>query len=143
MRLSDKQRRLAAELRERYFVVERVREEMADIYAMADLMLARAGAGTVAEIAFLGKPAILIPLPGAGGHEQHRNAEALSSIDGAVVIDQTEASPEKLREMILGLIADPERRRMIGANAMNASRPDAAARLADQLLELALRRRNP
>jgi UDP-N-acetylglucosamine--N-acetylmuramyl-(pentapeptide) pyrophosphoryl-undecaprenol N-acetylglucosamine transferase len=123
-------------------VVERVRDEMADIYAMADLMLARAGAGTVAEIAFLGKTAILIPLPGAGGHEQHRNAEALSSLDGAIVIDQTEASPQKLRELILGLLSDPLRRSAIGANAAKAGRPDAAARLADQLLELANRRRN-
>jgi UDP-N-acetylglucosamine--N-acetylmuramyl-(pentapeptide) pyrophosphoryl-undecaprenol N-acetylglucosamine transferase len=141
-RLSAKQQRLASELRDRYVVVERVRDEMADIYAMADLMLARAGAGTVAEIAFLGKTAILIPLPGAGGHEQHRNAEALSSLDGAIVIDQTEASPQKLRELILGLLSDPLRRSAIGANAAKAGRPDAAARLADQLLELANRRRN-
>jgi UDP-N-acetylglucosamine--N-acetylmuramyl-(pentapeptide) pyrophosphoryl-undecaprenol N-acetylglucosamine transferase len=141
-RLSARQRSLSAETRARYYVVERVREEMADIYAMADLMLARAGAGTVAEIAFLGKTAILIPLPGAGGNEQHRNAEALSSIDGAVVLDQAEASPQKLRELILDLIGNPARRSEIGANAARAGRPDAAARLADQLLELAERRRS-
>jgi UDP-N-acetylglucosamine--N-acetylmuramyl-(pentapeptide) pyrophosphoryl-undecaprenol N-acetylglucosamine transferase len=141
-RLSGKQQRLAAEMRNRYYLVERARDEMADIYAMADLMLARAGAGTVAEIAYLGKSAILIPLPGAGGHEQHRNAEALSSLDGAVVIDQTEASPERLRETILDLLSDPDRRAAIGANAAKAGRPDAAARLADQLMELATRRRN-
>jgi len=140
-RLSRRQRGLSSDVRERYFLVERVRDEMADIYAMADLMLARAGAGTVAEIAFLGKTAILIPLPGAGGHEQHRNAEALSSVDGAVVIDQSEASPAKLREMIFGLISDPDRRARIGGNAAAAGRPDAAARLADQLLELAQRRK--
>lgn len=138
-RLSARKKHLDPALRDRYFVVERVREEMADIYAMADLMLARAGAGTVAEIAYLGKTAILIPLPGAGGHEQHRNAEALSSVDGAVVIDQGEATPAMLREAIFGLIDDPERRMTIGTNATKAGRPDAAARLADQLLELALR----
>ena len=118
-------------------MVERIREEMADVYAMADLMLARAGAGTVAEIAYLGKTAILIPLPGAGGNEQHRNAEALSSIDGAVVIDQTEASPERLRQVIIDLMSNPLRRQEIGGNAAKAGRPDAAARLADQLLALA------
>lgn len=141
-RLSAKQKALPDDIRNRYVVVERIRNEMADIYAMADLMLARAGAGTVAEIAYLGKTAILIPLPGAGGNEQHRNAEALSSIDGAIVIDQTQASPEKLRELILGLIDDPTRRAEIGTNAARAGRPDAAARLADQLLELAGRDRN-
>ncbi len=141
-RLSQRRRDLPAERQERYAVVERLRDEMADVYAMADLMLARAGAGTVAEIAFLGKPAILVPLPGAGGHEQHRNAEALSAVDGAVVIDQQEASPQTLRTIILDLIADPDRRTTIGANATKAGRPDAAARLADRLLELAATRSN-
>lgn len=140
-RLSARQQSLPPALRDRYVVVERIREEMADIYAMTDLMLARAGAGTVAEIAFLGKAAILIPLPGAGGNEQNRNADALSSVDGAIVLDQTEASPEKLRELILGLMADPSRRVEIGAHAATAGRPDAASRLADQLLALAERRR--
>ncbi len=140
-RLSARQASLPAEVRGRYRVIERIRDEMADVYAMADLMLARAGAGTVAEIAFLGKTAILIPLPGAGGNEQHRNAEALSSIDGAIVIDQTDATPSRLRELILGLADDPGRRAELGRNAMAAGRPDAAARLADQLLELANRRR--
>jgi UDP-N-acetylglucosamine--N-acetylmuramyl-(pentapeptide) pyrophosphoryl-undecaprenol N-acetylglucosamine transferase len=140
-RLSARQASLSPNTRQRYRVVERIRDEMADVYAMADLMLARAGAGTVAEIAYLGKTAILIPLPGAGGNEQHRNAEALSSIDGAIVIDQAEASPALLRKLILELSGDPARRTQIGANAARAGRPDAAARLADQLLELANRRR--
>lgn len=139
-RLSARQAHFPAGVRERYFVIERIRDEMADVYAMADLMLARSGAGTVAEIAYLGKTAILIPLPGAGGNEQHRNAEALSSIDGAVVLDQTDASPFRLRQLILDLIADPERRSAIGVNAAKAGRPDAAARLADQLLALAQQR---
>lgn len=140
-RLSQRQASLPAETRPRYRVIERIREEMADVYAMADLMLARAGAGTVAEIAYLGKTAILIPLPGAGGNEQHRNAEALSSVDGAIVLDQTDASPARLRALILELAGNPERRRQLGANAARVGRPDAASRLADQLLELANRRR--
>jgi len=140
-RLSARQKALPADLRDRYVVVERVREEMAGIYAMADLMLARAGAGTVAEIAYLGKTAILIPLPGSGGNEQARNAEALSSVGGAIVIDQTEATPDRLRQTILELISDPARRTEIGVNAASAGRPDAAARIADQLITLADRRR--
>ncbi|MCA9861080.1 MAG: UDP-N-acetylglucosamine--N-acetylmuramyl-(pentapeptide) pyrophosphoryl-undecaprenol N-acetylglucosamine transferase, partial [Thermomicrobiales bacterium] len=140
-RLSRRREALAAEARNRYVVVERLRSEMADVLAMADVMLARAGAGTVAEIAYLGKTAVLIPLPGAGGNEQHRNAEALSSIDGAIVVDQTEATPERLRSIILELFENPERRIEIGRNATKAGRPDAAARLADQLLALAEQRR--
>jgi UDP-N-acetylglucosamine--N-acetylmuramyl-(pentapeptide) pyrophosphoryl-undecaprenol N-acetylglucosamine transferase len=140
-RLSARQAALPQGVRERYRVIERIRDEMADVYAMADLMLARAGAGTVAEIAYLGKPAILVPLPGTGGNEQHRNAEALASIDGAVVLDQSEASPERLLDLILELAGDADRRIQIGRNATKAGRPDAAARLADQLLELAERHR--
>jgi UDP-N-acetylglucosamine--N-acetylmuramyl-(pentapeptide) pyrophosphoryl-undecaprenol N-acetylglucosamine transferase len=140
-RLASRRQSLPDDTRDRYVVVERVRDEMADIYAMADLMLARAGAGTVAEIAYLGKTAILIPLPGAGGNEQHRNAEALSSIDGAIVLDQTVATPQKLRLLILDLMSDPGKRTEIGVNAAKAGRPDAAARLADQLLALAETRR--
>lgn len=139
-RLTARRLKLPADRRDRYVVIERIREEMADVYAMADLMLARAGAGTVAEIAYLGKPSILIPLPGASGNEQHRNAEALSSVDGAIVLDQSEASPERLRDTLQQLASDPARRAEIGANAKKVGRPDAAARLADQLLELAKRK---
>lgn len=136
-RLSKRQASLPDRTRDRYYVIERIREEMANVFAMTDLMLARSGAGTVAEIAYLGKAAILIPLPGAGGNEQYRNAEALSSVDGAVVLDQTEATPATLREVILGLLRDPQRRAEMATNASKAGRPDAAARLADQLLALA------
>lgn len=140
-RLSRRREQVPERLRTRYALVERVRDEMADIYAMSDLILARAGAGTVAEIAYLGKASVLIPLPGAGGNEQHRNAEALASVDGAIVIDQDEATPQRLASMLLDLMADPARRADIGANAMKACFRDAASRLADELLALANRRR--
>lgn len=142
-RLSARQAALPIDIRDRYRVVERIRDEMSDVYAMADMMLARAGAGTVAEVAYLGKAAILIPLPGAGGNEQHRNAEALSSIDGAIVLEQSAATPDALRTLILELARDPQRRTQIGLNAAKAGRPDAASRLADQLLQLASQRRQP
>ena len=113
-------------------------KELADVYAAAALVLGRAGAGTVAELAYLGKPAILVPLPGAGGDEQTRNAAILAEAGGAVLLPQTEATPERLRELILDLLAArrtawrrwPRRARTVG-------RPDAAARLADELLALA------
>ena len=55
------------EIQQRYHVVERVGDELPDVYAAADLVIGRAGAGTVSELAYLGKPSILIPLPGTGG----------------------------------------------------------------------------
>ncbi len=130
-------------LRDRYQPVEFVGPELPDVYAAADLILGRAGAGTVAELAFLGKPAILIPLPGAGGDEQSRNARILADVDGAVLVPQAQATPEHLREIITKLLADPERRRRMGESARSVAKPDAAARLADVLLDLAEERRKP
>ena len=66
-------------VRHRYHVVEFVRDELPDVYAAADLVVGRAGAGTIAELAYVGLPAILIPLPGAGGDEQALNARVLGT----------------------------------------------------------------
>jgi UDP-N-acetylglucosamine--N-acetylmuramyl-(pentapeptide) pyrophosphoryl-undecaprenol N-acetylglucosamine transferase len=126
-----------AELQKRYRVVEFVRDELADVYAAAPLVLGRAGAGTVAELAFLGKPALLIPLPGSGGGEQIENARALVDAGGAVVLNQAEATPTRLRAELQRLLGDPDRLTSMGERAASIAHPDASARLADELLALA------
>ncbi len=125
------------DVRGRYHVVEFVREEIADGSAMASLVLARAGAGTVAELARVGLPSILIPLPGTWGDEQRKNAELLANAGGAVVLRQAEATPEQLRETILRLVRDPEGLSAMGAAARGIGDPNAAANLLDELLNLA------
>jgi UDP-N-acetylglucosamine--N-acetylmuramyl-(pentapeptide) pyrophosphoryl-undecaprenol N-acetylglucosamine transferase len=125
------------ELRGRYHVEAFIREEIADVYAMASLVLARAGAGTVAELARVGLPSILIPLPGTWGDEQRKNAELLSNAGGAVVLKQSDATPERLREAILKLVRDPERLSAMGTAARSIGDPDAAAHLLDEILALA------
>lgn len=120
----------------RYRVVEFVGSELADVYAAADLVISRAGAGTVAELAYLGKPSILIPLPGTGGDEQTHNARLLAEAGGAVLLPQSEATPERLRNEILRLLADPKRRAAMAESARSIGRADAAARLADAVLSL-------
>jgi UDP-N-acetylglucosamine--N-acetylmuramyl-(pentapeptide) pyrophosphoryl-undecaprenol N-acetylglucosamine transferase len=107
---------------------------------MTDLALGRAGAGTIAELAHVGLPAILIPLPGAGGDEQTANAHVLASAGAAIVIPQHEATPERLMREIADLLDNPSRLRDMAAAARSVSRPDAAARLTDSLLELAFNR---
>ncbi len=124
-------------LRSRYHVVEFVRDELPDVYAATDLVLSRAGAGTVAELAYLGKPAVLIPLPGAGGDEQTRNGRILAEAGAAILLPQDEATPERLREMLGSLVGDQKRLEDMGQRAQRIGRPDAAARLADELLRLA------
>jgi UDP-N-acetylglucosamine--N-acetylmuramyl-(pentapeptide) pyrophosphoryl-undecaprenol N-acetylglucosamine transferase len=125
-----------AELRGRYQVVEFVREEIADVYAMASLVLARAGAGTVAELARVGLPSILIPLPGTWGDEQRKNAELLANAGGAVMLKQADATPERLRETILRLVRDPEGLSAMGTAARGIGDPNAASNLLDELLKL-------
>lgn len=131
-----------AELRCRYHVTEFIREELPDIYAAADLVIGRAGAGTVAELAFLAKPAILIPLPGSGGDEQTRNAELLASAGGAVTLLESEATPERLHETIASLVGDADRLHRMAAGSRTVGRPDAADRLAQVLIDLAAQHRS-
>ncbi len=124
-------------LRARYHVLEFVRDELPDVYAATDLVLSRAGAGTVAELAYLGKPAVLIPLPGAGGDEQTQNGRLLAEANGAILLPQDQATPERLQEVLTSLLGDRERLATMGRQARQIGRPDAAARLADELLGLA------
>ena len=81
-----------------------------------------------------------MPLPGARGDEQALNARVLGDAGAAVVIHQSDATPERLREEISALLSDPERRRRMAIAARTVARPDAAGRLADELLLLARRR---
>ena len=126
----------APRLQARYHVVEFIREELGDVYARADLVVGRAGAGTVAELAALGQPAILIPLPGAGGDEQTRNAGMLADAGGALLIPQAEATPERLQAEILALVTDADRLAAMSTAAQRVGRRDAAQRLADVLVAL-------
>jgi UDP-N-acetylglucosamine--N-acetylmuramyl-(pentapeptide) pyrophosphoryl-undecaprenol N-acetylglucosamine transferase len=135
--LARRREELPRELQDRYKVVEFIRDVLPDVYAATDLVVGRAGAGTVAELAFVGLPAILVPLPGAGGDEQMRNAQALAGAGAAVVMPQHEATPDRLAGQIRDLVSDRPRLAQMAAAAKAVSRPDAAARLADALLELA------
>lgn len=136
-RLTDARKTWTATLQRRYQVVAYVGDELADVYAAASLVVSRAGAGTIAELAALGKPSILIPLPGAGGDEQTRNAQLLTEIGGAILLPQHQADPNRLRTEILDLLNDPERRTAMGSAAATVGHGEAAGNLADALLVLA------
>jgi UDP-N-acetylglucosamine--N-acetylmuramyl-(pentapeptide) pyrophosphoryl-undecaprenol N-acetylglucosamine transferase len=106
-------------------------EDRMDLFfAAADLVLCRAGAMTVSELAATGTPAVLVPLRRVG---QHHNAEALAAAGGAVVVD--EADPARIPAAVSALLHDPDRRASLAAGAEAAARPDAAGRIADRLLE--------
>jgi UDP-N-acetylglucosamine--N-acetylmuramyl-(pentapeptide) pyrophosphoryl-undecaprenol N-acetylglucosamine transferase len=110
--------------------------DMGEQLGRADLVVCRAGATTLAEIAASGKAAILIPLPTATDDHQRRNAEALAAAGAADLLLQQDVSGAALAARILALAADRERRRRISAAARSFARPDAAKAIVDRALEL-------
>ena len=105
----------------------------------ADVVVCRAGATTLAEIAAAGKSALLVPLPTATDDHQRRNAEALVSRGAAEVLLQRDLTGRVLAERMLALAADRDRRRRMGAAVRMFARPDAARTIVDRALELATR----
>ena len=116
-------------------IVPWVGAELASIYAAAALVVARAGAGTVNECCQLGVPALYIPLPGTRGDEQTANARLVERAGGAVVLPQSELTPERLLAEIQRLLADPQRLKQMGEHARTLAVPDAAERLVALLTE--------
>lgn len=116
--------------------------DMAAVYAAADLVVSRAGASSVAELAAAGVPAVLVPLPGAPGDHQTANARALADVGGAVVVADGELDGSRLAAEIDSLAADPGRLDGMGRAARAAARPDAAAAVVD-LIEKCARRPMP
>jgi UDP-N-acetylglucosamine--N-acetylmuramyl-(pentapeptide) pyrophosphoryl-undecaprenol N-acetylglucosamine transferase len=106
-------------------------------YAAADLALCRAGATTVAELAAVGLPAVLVPYPHARANHQEANARALERAGAARVVLDREATPTVLAEAIEPLLVDEAALRAMGAAARAVGRPRAAEELAAWALELA------
>jgi UDP-N-acetylglucosamine--N-acetylmuramyl-(pentapeptide) pyrophosphoryl-undecaprenol N-acetylglucosamine transferase len=101
-----------------------------------DLVVCRAGATTLAEIAVAGKAAILIPLPSATDDHQRKNAEAFAEGGGADVLLQVDLAGRVLAERILALAADRTKRNRMAAAARSMARPGAARAIVDRALEL-------
>lgn len=108
-------------------------DDMAAFYAASDLVLARAGALTVSELAVTGTPAILVPYP-SGRRHQAANAAALVEAGGAVLVDQSRL--EEVPGLLLDLLDDGERRRAMATAAAGAARRDATALVAEALVEV-------
>jgi UDP-N-acetylglucosamine--N-acetylmuramyl-(pentapeptide) pyrophosphoryl-undecaprenol N-acetylglucosamine transferase len=124
-------------LRRRYALRPYVGRELAHVYAAADLIVGRSGAGTVNECCHLGRPALLIPLPGTSGDEQGANARLMQEAGAGVVLPQASLSAPRLLEAICELLADRHRLRAMGARARTLAVPDADRRIAEELLAVA------
>lgn len=112
-------------------------EHMDALMARASVAVCRAGAGTVAELAAAGLPAVLVPLPGAPSDHQARNAATLEAAGAAVTILDRDCTGERLDTVLTQLLGDPDRLARMSTAARRLARPDAAARLADLVEERA------
>jgi UDP-N-acetylglucosamine--N-acetylmuramyl-(pentapeptide) pyrophosphoryl-undecaprenol N-acetylglucosamine transferase len=105
-------------------------------YEAADVVIARAGATTCAELACAGRGSLLLPLSLAGGH-QERNAEMMAGAGAARFLREPELDPARLAREIVDLLDAPQERARMGASAKAIARPDAADTVARRLLRLA------
>ena len=111
-------------------------EDMAQAYAWADLVLCRSGALTVAELAIMGRPAMLVPLPHAIDDHQSANARALTGRGGAMLLRQSEMSEGSVAAAWQSFLDDPHSLSTMAAAAQAAATPDAAERVCDYCEEL-------
>lgn len=116
--------------------------DVAGRLAGAHLVVARAGAGTVAELACAGRPSILVPLPHAIDDHQAANARALAEAGAATVMPQATLTSASLATQLAALLGDPRGLARAAASAAKLAQPDAARRLADLVLSL-VRARSP
>ncbi|HLV52876.1 MAG TPA: undecaprenyldiphospho-muramoylpentapeptide beta-N-acetylglucosaminyltransferase [Cryomorphaceae bacterium] len=110
-------------------------ERMDLAYAMADLVVSRAGAMSVSELTLAGKPSILIPSPNVAEDHQTKNAKALADRDAAVLIPD-DAAKRKLPEVLSKILGDASWRARLSENAKTLALPDAAEKIADEIFKI-------
>ncbi len=118
-------------------VVHSFLRHMEEVYRETDLVVARAGATTVAEITACGLPAILVPYPLAARHHQEENARWLERKGAALTLREEDLTGEKLAETVLSLMSDEERLSRMAENSRSLGRPEAAKDVVARVMELA------
>lgn len=108
-------------------------DEMQLAYAAADLVVARAGAMTISELALWGKPSILVPLPSAAHNHQYHNAQVLAKAHAAVCIEENELT-EKLEKEIFRLLSEEKSRQLLSEKIQGFARPRAAEAIVHAIL---------
>ena len=127
---------LASPLARRYALTPYVGAELRDVYAAADLVVGRSGAGTVNECLHLGRPGVFIPLPGTSGDEQTANARLVEDAGGGVLLSQESLTPDRLLDTVRRLLSDDAALKAMGESARSLAVPDAAERIARLIFEV-------
>jgi len=130
------ERRLAAASHGDRYTLLAYEPSLGDVLAAADLVLGRSG-GSIFEVVATGRPSILVPYPHATADHQAANAEWMRARGAATVLPDAEMSAERLVAEVSALLADPARLETMAAAARRIARPDAARRIADEVLEAA------
>lgn len=112
-------------------------EQMRYAFAAADLVISRAGAGSIAEIAALGKPSILAPLPNSAADHQLKNALEYARFGATLVLEQMNLTPNLLQNRIFALLDNPDLLKKMSENALRFNPPDAATKIAQEVLNIA------
>ena len=112
-------------------------KQMSDVYFMSDLVISRAGAGSICEIAICGKPSILIPLPKSAGGHQRQNALTYAQSGSGVILEQSNLTSSLLLNEINKILSNNESYQKMSTNAKRFSRPEAVEKISKQLIELA------
>jgi UDP-N-acetylglucosamine--N-acetylmuramyl-(pentapeptide) pyrophosphoryl-undecaprenol N-acetylglucosamine transferase len=107
-------------------------------YGSADLIVSRAGSGSISEIAISGLPSIIIPIANSAQNHQRENAYAYAAVGATDVIEEQNLSPHLLQSEIEKLMADKNKRKEMSEAAKNFSKPDAAEKIAREIINLAL-----
>ena len=126
MKTAHRKSKLKTEIHEFY-------NDMPTALAAADLVISRAGASSIAELAATGRPSVLVPLPGSADDHQRANARAAAAKGGAVVFEQTE-SADAFSKLVGELLSDAEKRQSMSETMGAADRPEAAEEIARRVL---------
>ena len=110
--------------------------QMPMAYAMADLVISRAGASSISELCLLGKPSILVPSPNVAEDHQTHNAMALVRKDAAILVKDIDAK-EQMVGTALALINDDEQLKVLHENILTLALPDSARHIAEEVMKLA------
>jgi UDP-N-acetylglucosamine--N-acetylmuramyl-(pentapeptide) pyrophosphoryl-undecaprenol N-acetylglucosamine transferase len=122
--------------REGYYPIAFYGEELKDILAVSDLVISRASANTISEIAACGKPTIIIPLENAANNHQRMNAYAIAKTGGCVVLEETNLGHHMLMSTIDRIINDSQLREKLAKNIRAFYHPEAAEKIAKGILEM-------
>lgn len=112
-------------------------EQLKHAYAISDVIVSRAGATSIFEIAAVGKPSILIPLSGAASDHQMQNAQALAKIGGAIILNEKNLTMNMFLNAIFGLLDNPKKAKQIGEKAKTFYKPEINQKIAEEISKYA------